>query len=130
MRIVGQNPWDVERYDDKAWTNEWLASQEGLEGAFPRAVLLEKGWKEMVGGMMMPVVVKPVRGRGSSGVSKVDTKEGMMSALEELFMDYEAILVEVSETGSSIQLFADGQERNIWPERRSRSRSCLQGIIP
>lgn len=103
IRIVGQNPIDVERFDDKEFTNRWLASHEELKSAFPRYVLLEKGGGE--GGLEeldLPVVVKPVRGRGSAGVSKAQTKEEVSQAVKALFVDSDAVMVEVSGFSPSI----------------------------
>lgn len=103
VRIVGQNPWDVERFDDKEWTNRWLAEQEGLRDAFPKSVLLEMGWDEgVLRAFEMPMVTKPVRGRGSSGVSKVETREEMRKALNALFEDSTAVMVEEYLAGEEI----------------------------
>ena len=99
IRIVGQNPIDVERFDDKEFTNRWLAGHQKLRTAFPRYALLEKGGNEGVLEELeldLPVVVKPVRGRGSAGVSKAQTREEINEAVSALFEDSDAVMVEVS----------------------------------
>ena len=104
IRIVGQNPWDVERFDDKEWTNRWLEGHQELREAFPKSVLVERsrkesdgrGFEDVLGGLAMPVIVKPIRGRGSSGVSKVETEQELRKAMDELFKDSDAVMIEVS----------------------------------
>lgn len=68
--IVGQRPRDVERFDDKWSTNRWLQGsglpivRSRLAGASGASIaeLAEAG-------LDFPLVVKPIRGRGSQGVS-------------------------------------------------------------
>lgn len=99
-KVVGQNPLNVEKYEDKAWVNAWLAGHERLKDAFPKALLykpadgaVEERIKD--GGIGWPCVVKPVRGRGSHGVSKVDNLEELQAAVDALLTEGDVVLIEV-----------------------------------
>lgn len=69
--IVGQRPGDVSKYDDKFYTNDCLR-REGLSVVLEQLVVKAEDY---TGGF--PCIIKPVRGRGSQGVSKCDTPEQM-----------------------------------------------------
>jgi D-alanine-D-alanine ligase len=100
IRMVGQSPTLTERWDDKASTNLWLAKQQGLEGAFPKSRIIEKGEEESLGleedGIGWPRILKPIRGRGSHGVAVIKDEAGFREHLETLFKESGAVLVEVS----------------------------------
>ena len=81
VRVVGQHPALVDRYDDKWLTNEQLrargcpvpASALLARTAGPNTLALD-GLSEAglaARGLRFPLVVKPIRGRGSEGVCKV-----------------------------------------------------------
>ena len=65
--IVGQDPENVERMDDKFFTNNFL-KQKSLP--IPKSVLLWEG-NQLSQEFDFPLVIKPVRGRGSQGVAVV-----------------------------------------------------------
>jgi len=79
--IVGQTPALVERWDDKWFCNECLrerglpvarsilVGREGTDGVLPLGDL-KPGLLTALG-LTTPLVVKPVRGRGSEGVKRV-----------------------------------------------------------
>lgn len=121
--IVGQRPENVQRFDDK-WTTNELLKAAGC--SLPRALRLggqvgrgdatiEQLSLELLGecGLAFPLVVKPVRGRGSEGVIKVDSlsqlREVATAALEsarygnvlilEEFLEGEEITISVLPTG-------------------------------
>ncbi|GAA5887216.1 hypothetical protein JCM6882_002452 [Rhodosporidiobolus microsporus] len=102
VRFVGQDPRDVERFEDKEFCNRWLAGQEGLEGAFPQSWLIEKGDEGKLGEVKLPAVVKPVRGRGSHGVSVVKTPKELQQSAAELYEEGDLILVESYCSGEEI----------------------------
>lgn len=87
--LIGQPPALVEQFDDKAVTNG-LLTRHGLP--VPRFVLVgtagagiltpDQFRPEMVGGL--PAVVKPIRGRGSQGVSRVTTLPELRAAVLQL----------------------------------------------
>jgi hypothetical protein len=82
--IVGQWPADVQTFEDKAATNEGLRCA-GLP--LPSALVVNRDRAEGLGlaelslarlgeaGLELPLIVKPVRGRGSQGVVRVDCRE-------------------------------------------------------
>ena len=100
IRMVGQSPKLTERWDDKANTNLWLASQKGLETAFPKSRIVYKN--DMVNlrleedGIGWPRILKPIRGRGSHGVAVIEDEKGFQDHIETLFAESDAVLVEVS----------------------------------
>lgn len=66
-RVVGQPPALAERYDDK-WTTNELLRAHGLP--IPAARILTAP-AELPAELHFPVVLKPIRGRGSAGVELV-----------------------------------------------------------
>ncbi|HEX6643699.1 MAG TPA: ATP-grasp domain-containing protein, partial [Gemmatimonadales bacterium] len=87
--VVGQLPSLAWRYDDK-WRARELLAGAGLP--VPRALVTdasagtrdERLRRMAAEGIGWPAVVKPLRGRGSQGVSRVDGPEALESALEAL----------------------------------------------
>lgn len=99
-RYVGQNPFDVEKYEDKAWLNRSLDQGE-LRGKFPKSWEVRKGDVETLNkDVQLPAVLKPVRGRGSSGVTLARTREELVRKAIQLWKDGDVILVEVSRQAS------------------------------
>jgi D-alanine-D-alanine ligase len=105
IRMVGQSPLKTEEVDDKASTNAWLAKQPGLEGSFPIATIVKEGyteaelrgaWDTLAIGQPKVMIVKPIRGRGSHGVSLVKSYEELRTAVNALLQESRAILLEVS----------------------------------
>jgi D-alanine-D-alanine ligase len=96
VKMVGQDPLDTERQEDKAWLNKWLAEHIGLENAFPRSILVRQGDISTLECLGMPAVVKPVRGRGSYGVKLVQTLQQFSSSVEGLLTESDVVLCEVS----------------------------------
>lgn len=78
--IVGQHPEIVERFDDKFFTNNFL-KQKLLP--IPKSVLLQEG-DQLPKEFDFPLVIKPVRGRGSQGVAVVYTKEELHKRINEI----------------------------------------------
>ena len=100
IRMVGQSPKLTERWDDKANTNLWLASQKGLETAFPKSRIVYKSDMESLkleeDGIGWPRILKPIRGRGSHGVAVIKDEKGFQDHIKTLFSESDAVLVEVS----------------------------------
>lgn len=95
IRVVGQTPAQVQRHDDKWFTNE-LLRRHGCPvppailvgtGSDPHTLQLgslsEEGLAQH--GLSLPVVVKPVRGRGSQGVRVVTSLPELRESLQETF---------------------------------------------
>jgi D-alanine-D-alanine ligase len=93
--IIGQELAMAEKYDDK-WVTHKLLLLAGLPvpamlkvgqsanatGTFALAELTDAGIEEHLGGF--PVIVKPVRGRGSQGVRRVESLSQLKSAVADL----------------------------------------------
>lgn len=81
--MVGQIPESVEIFDDKIRTNEAL-SNNGLP--IPRNILVQKeNLIDFKIGFSYPVVVKPIRGRGSQGVKLVNADSDLRRTIGEMF---------------------------------------------
>ncbi len=93
--IVGQLPANVEKYDDKWNTNSMMRSlgcpvvSSFLISEAPAngAITIDELTKTFVqkNGFRFPLVVKPIRGRGSQGVYKVESLEELIHQAEQLF---------------------------------------------
>ncbi|KAK4141355.1 uncharacterized protein C8A04DRAFT_39190 [Dichotomopilus funicola] len=101
IRVVGQGPLTLGKYDDKAWTAEWLRRTKGFKFTLPRSWVVreEEGVGELErlvaqGEVTFPVVAKPIRGRGSHGVKVCRGKEEWMAHVEGLWKESPAVLVE------------------------------------
>jgi hypothetical protein len=94
LRVVGQPPKLVERFDDKAFVNNLLRSHTGFTLPGARDVGNEEALAKLLQtDVAYPVVAKPVRGRGSWGV-KVCRSPGELSkqCLELLKQDASVIV--------------------------------------
>lgn len=95
VRVVGQAPELVQRYDDKHVANEFLRGhglpvarsvligREPGPGAVALGDLDEGGLRGL--GLAFPLVVKPVRGRGSEGVVRVGSLPRLVEEASRLF---------------------------------------------
>jgi D-alanine-D-alanine ligase len=96
LLIVGQDPGLVHRCDDKWFTNSWLRS-DGRTVATSALLMADHGVQpdslsagsltdRMLDerGLHFPMVIKPVRGRGSEGVRVVADLEDLLDASTEL----------------------------------------------
>ncbi|MEI6948605.1 ATP-grasp domain-containing protein [Paraflavisolibacter sp. H34] len=81
--VVGQRPSAVDRYDDKWYTNNLLREQ-GLP--IPKAELVTHAtFQQAEPKILPPLVAKPIRGRGSEGVTLITTKEAYQRVVADLF---------------------------------------------
>ena len=95
VAIAGHRPADVHRYDDKWHTRNVLrAAALPVPAAILAAALPGEGLVPLAGidaellaraGIGPEVVVKPVRGRGSQGVTRAHSIPGIIAALSALF---------------------------------------------
>jgi D-alanine-D-alanine ligase len=116
VAIVGQMPAAMQAFDDKFATNRMLA-EAGLPVA--RSFLLSGTVRDGVcaladvrqacadRGMIFPLIVKPVRGRGSQGVTLVNDLDALRSAA--------AALIEAATFGDVLMVeeFLDREEMTI-----------------
>jgi len=105
ISVVGQIPEDVDLYDDKFITNNLLKTN-GLP--IPKSAIITR---ENVSSYLLdfpfPVVAKPLRGRGSQGVSVVNSNEALTVLLQQMFRSKsygEALYVEEFLSGQEITI--------------------------
>lgn len=96
VAIVGQIPANVGRFDDKRDTNELLrvsglpVARALVVGDYATADIHD--WCSLsletlrTWGLTLPLIIKPIRGRGSAGVQRVETESALRKALETLLM--------------------------------------------
>jgi len=105
IQFVGQEPKLVDIYDDKFQTNKLLKSKSI---PIPKNILIKKkDVKDTLCLMHFPSVVKPLRGRGSQGVSLVNNQKELSQKLTGIFSH--------NEFGNSVYLeqYLSGQEITI-----------------
>lgn len=95
LRVVGQSPLCVDRYDNKDWVNTLLRKTGGFtmprswdirDGSYPSADFLKH--------LPYPVVAKPIRGRGSHGVKVCRTPEELAAHAKGLADEDAAVMLE------------------------------------
>ena len=82
IELVGQIPAVVDQYDDKTLTNQ-LLKENNLP--IPKSLIIEKEQFDDKLKTIFPTVVKPIRGRGSQGVSVVNNQTELTIAINDLF---------------------------------------------
>jgi hypothetical protein len=83
VKIVGQRPGDVDKYDDKLYTNNLLRENDL---PVPDSLVIDASNQgNFQVKFSFPVVAKPIRGRGSQGVSLAQDKEELDSILKDMF---------------------------------------------
>lgn len=94
LRIVGQPPLVVEKYDDKAYTND-LLRKTGLF-TLPQCWIITSQDKEFfeTEQVVLPVIAKPIRGRGSHGVKLCKDVDALKIHALDLFNESPEIMVE------------------------------------
>lgn len=104
LNIVGQIPAAVDVFDDKIKTNQLLKSF-GLP--VPDNIVIHKDSSKNSKNFDFPVVVKPIRGRGSQGVAVVNDSEDLEKYFKAFFSS--------NKYGSSlyIESFLSGEELTI-----------------
>ncbi len=81
IEFVGQFPKTVDAFDDKLMTNR-LLKENGLP--IPDSEVIDRNSLLNDLEMAYPFIIKPIRGRGSQGVSLVKTQAELKSKLDEL----------------------------------------------
>ncbi|WWC87418.1 uncharacterized protein L201_002307 [Kwoniella dendrophila CBS 6074] len=136
IRLIGQNPLTADKYDDKEWTNRWLSNQNGLENYFPKSLLYRKGNGEEVDELdkfPLPAMAKPIKGRGSHGVTKVSTSVEMKSAVDVLLKESEAVLLEEYLGGEEITITImppGNYTNNYWALPIVYRYNQIDGVMP
>ncbi|CAG7948210.1 unnamed protein product [Penicillium olsonii] len=95
LRVVGQPPGLVEKFDDKLYLNNKLRDRGGFT--------LPRSWEVKLGDDLealirtipdFPIVGKPVRGRGSHGVKVCHDASELKEHIESLFAESPVVLLE------------------------------------
>ena len=83
VRVIGQGPLVVDKYDDKKFVNDYLRAVGGftMPRAFTASSLTEVA--QSADNISYPVVAKPIRGRGSFGVKVCHNKSELLAHAEE-----------------------------------------------
>ncbi|RMJ03672.1 hypothetical protein CDV36_014802 [Fusarium kuroshium] len=94
VRVIGQGPLVVDKYDDKQFVNDYLRATGGF--TMPRAFTVSSAsnMSESTDNISYPVVVKPIRGRGSYGVKVCHDKSELLAHSGELSKNSMAFMVE------------------------------------
>lgn len=83
IQVIGQRPSDVDLYDDKFFTNQLLKKHKL---PIPDSILIHKRDQPQTNKTRsFPLLIKPIRGRGSQGVKKVDNPVALRQELVSFF---------------------------------------------
>jgi hypothetical protein len=91
IRVIGQGPLVVQKYDDKMFVNDYLRAVGGF--TMPRT-FTASSLAEIADDIPYPVVAKPIRGRGSFGVKICHNQSELLAHTEELSKNSMAFMVE------------------------------------
>ena len=85
LEIVGQTLELVDVYDDKMFTNSLLKSNNI---PIPKNELITiENYNDLSLKLDFPLVLKPIRGRGSQGVTKIENRNELIEKLNEIFSE-------------------------------------------
>lgn len=133
--VVGQPPVLVEAFDDKDYVNSLLRAK----GTFtmPRSWIFEsqnEEWRCLLGVLPYPVVGKPIRGRGSHGVKKCDSRDELEEHVGSLFAESASIMVEEYLSGeeATVTVMPPSKERggSYWSMPIVTRFNHIGGIAP
>ncbi|RPB01316.1 glutathione synthetase ATP-binding domain-like protein [Choiromyces venosus 120613-1] len=136
-RIIANPPKVVDIVDDKAFTNKLL---QNSHVSIPKSWLLERDdarsvekLSQMVYDLPYPVMLKPVRGRGSEDVELIDGFVAMLDRLDALFEKYGFVLIEEFLEGEegTVTICPDPAEQSGWLALPIVCRSeQVDGVVP
>jgi D-alanine-D-alanine ligase len=105
VEIVGQRPGDTDKYDDKLFANNLLRNNNL---PVPDSFLIDAENKlNYTLGFSFPVVAKPIRGRGSQGVSLANNQPALDEILHQMFD------ADLYGTAVYIEPYLEGQEVTV-----------------
>lgn len=85
IQFIGQRPEHVDIYDDKYLTNELLRKNKI---PVPKTTLISiKSLTDYTLNIDFPLIIKPIRGRGSQGVLLVENQKKLDEKLNEIFLN-------------------------------------------
>ncbi|KKY39191.1 putative d-alanine ligase [Diaporthe ampelina] len=115
LRVVGQSPLCVDRYDNKDWVNTLLRKTGGFTmphswdiSAYPSAKSLKN--------LPYPIVAKPIRGRGSHGVKVCWSAEELAAHARSLADEDAAVMLEEFLQGEegTVTVMPPTAEKGYW----------------
>ena len=121
LRIVGQPPQLVEEYDDKNFVNDLLRKDGSFD--LPRCWLVHTLEDPMLNNISLPIVAKPIRGRGSHGVKLCRTREILEKHLKGLLAESSPVMLEE---------YLPGQEGTVTvmpPSNRTPNYSAMPIVV-
>lgn len=92
VKLIGQPPRLVEQYDDKNFVNDLLRHDETFR--LPKSWLVHSMQDTVCNDAPLPIVAKPIRGRGSHGVKLCRSRQELMSHLEGLLAESSPVMLE------------------------------------
>ncbi|RGP63181.1 glutathione synthetase atp-binding domain [Fusarium sporotrichioides] len=94
VRVVGQGPLVVDKYDDKKFVNDYLRAVGGFTMPQTNTASSLNEVAKSAGEISYPVVAKPIRGRGSFGVKVCHNRSELVAHVKELSNNSMAFVVE------------------------------------
>ncbi|EFX03765.1 d-alanine ligase [Grosmannia clavigera kw1407] len=104
VRVIGQGPLAVERYDDKDYINRLLRGLGGftLPRSWSLSATTDPAAVHELPGIAYSVVGKPARGRGSYGVKVCHTADELQDHVRELQSETMHVLIEQFLAGEEV----------------------------
>ncbi|MEL6257234.1 MAG: ATP-grasp domain-containing protein [Bacteroidota bacterium] len=138
---IGQVPALVGKHDDKHLTNEFL-HEKGLP--ISRSLIFEKDTLDVKEKPPFPLVIKPIRGRGSKGVKVVENRNQFIreslklleskrfgnKMMVESFLPGQEITIALMPTGKYVIKGEEVVKNEIWNLPPLKRENHLKGIAP
>lgn len=117
LRVIGQSPLCVDRYDNKDWVNTLLRKTGGF--TMPRSWDIAAGSTpsaDSLKDLPYPVVAKPIRGRGSHGVKVCRSPEELAAHAKSLADEDAAVMLEEFLQGeeATVTVMPPNAEKGYW----------------
>lgn len=117
LRVIGQSPLCVDRYDNKAWVNTLLRKSGSF--TMPRSWDIPAGSTRSADAfreLPFPVVAKPIRGRGSHGVKVCRSPEELAAHARSLADEDAAVMLEEFLQGeeATVTVMPPNAEKGYW----------------
>lgn len=133
LRVIGQSPLCVDRYDNKDWVNTLLRKTGGF--TMPRSWDIAAGSTpsaDSLKDLPYPVVAKPIRGRGSHGVKVCRSPEELAAHAKSLADEDAAVMLEEFLQGeeATVTVMPPNSEKSYWSLPLVTRFNHLDGIAP
>jgi carbamoylphosphate synthase large subunit len=131
IRVVGQGPKVVEKYDNKDYVNSLVRNLGGftMPAAWPASADTSVS---SFGNFRFPVVVKPIRGRGSYGVKVCRGMDEFKSHVEKLRAENLSIMIEQFLAGeeATVTVMPPTADKGYWALPIVTRFNHMDGIAP